>query len=367
MKRLAALVVLLAASCAQPPLMLPTPAVTSVEAGQFPVCRVAFNGGPVLADRGIGGTGIMPNEGRLTDRGIGDTGIGLEMPRFVLRGLTGARGPVTRAPSVGDSGVVGVITGFGSICIDGSEIGLDGTVAVDIDGSGAPGTALRAGQVTAITATTEDGGLRSLHLVVRHAVSGPIERRDDSGSTITIAGQPVVVAPGAWGAGALAVGDWVAVSGLIRPDGTISATRFDPMSAGWVTLRGRVTREGEMWHIGSTVLVPPAGKPVNDGMYIVASGPYATGILRARALEPDRLAQDPGAYFGPAVHRIVQRAIVRIEPARVWLNAALAVPLAPGVTPAAGDAVDVVLTLERGENGAYAVTRINPAPPPPSH
>ena len=43
------------------------------------------------------------------------------------------------------TGIVGVITGFGSICIDGNEGGLDGAVPMRIDGNTAPGTALRAG------------------------------------------------------------------------------------------------------------------------------------------------------------------------------------------------------------------------------
>jgi hypothetical protein len=339
----------------------------SVETGQFPACRVAANGGPILADRGIGGTGVQRDDGKLTDRGIGGTGIGLEIPRPVAHGPTDGNGLATRRASRGDTGIVGIITGFGSICVDGSEIGLDGTVPVEIDGSEAPGTALRAGQLAVIAASTEDSGLWSRHLVVRHAVAGPIERRDDSGTAMTIAGQPVVVAPNAWGAGALNVGDWVAVSGLPRPDGTIVATRFDPMSAGWVTLRGRVTHEGDSWHIGSIVLAPPPGKPISDDTYIIAAGPYETGILRARDLATDGLAHDPRAYFGRSVHRIIQRAIVRIEPGQVWLNATVAVPLAPGVTPTAGGAVDAVLTLERGTDGTYAVTGINPAPPPPAH
>jgi hypothetical protein len=217
-----------------------------------------------------------------------------------------------------------------------------------------------------IAATTQDGALRSLNLTVRHAVAGPIEYLDRNGAAMTIAGQTVVVAPGAWGAGSLTTGAWVAVSGLSRPDGTIVATRFDPMSAGWVSLRGQIHYRDDTWRIGPTIVIPPPNAAVEDGSYVDADGPYADGTLRAKELTADALAQDPPAYFGPAVHRIIERAIVRIEPGKVWLNAALAVPLAKGVSPAGGDAVDAVLVLDRGADGTYEVSRVDPAPPPPA-
>jgi hypothetical protein len=71
----------------------------------------------ILAERGIGGTGTPPGNPELADRGIGGTGI------------------------------VGVITGFASVCVDGLEIAYDRSAAVDIDGAAGTPAALRVGQI----------------------------------------------------------------------------------------------------------------------------------------------------------------------------------------------------------------------------
>jgi hypothetical protein len=363
MRRFAALLtLLLAGSCAPKPAALPPAAVVSGSAvSQAPVCRVAANGGPVLADRGIGGTGIGADEARLAEQGIGGTGIGMQIPQSVVRGLTGigAAAEKPEATKTGDAGIVGVITGFGSVCVDGAEIGLDGAVPLQIDDSTAPGTALRAGQVVVIEAAIDDGGLRSLHLAVRHEVAGPVERLGTTGGTMTIAGQAVVVPATAWGAGQFVLGDWVSVSGLPQPDGTILATRLDSAAKGMVSIRGRVVNQGGNLRIGSATLVPPPGSRVSAGMFVAVSGRYAAGVLRAGKLASDRLAQDPAEYFGSSAHRIIERSIVRIEPGRVLLGGVLPVPVAPGLILPAGDTLDAVVTLDRGSDGAYAVSRVD--------
>src|ERR1700687_2638762 len=88
-------------SCAGP---TPEPVDEAAVVEPGVVCRVDHNGGPVVVERGIGGTGA-PAKTHLSDRGIGGTGI------------------------------VGVVTGFASICVDGLEVRLDKTASVSINGS----------------------------------------------------------------------------------------------------------------------------------------------------------------------------------------------------------------------------------------
>jgi hypothetical protein len=282
----------------------------------------------------------------------------------VVRGLTENGGPSRSKaePKIGDAGIVGVITGFNSVCIDGTEIGLDGAVPMQIDETTASGTELRAGQVAVIEAVAENGTLRSLHLAVRHELTGPIERQAADG-TMTIAGQPVVVPAGTRGGGQFAVGDWVAVSGLRHPDGSILATRLDAVSKGVVTLHGRIVTEGGKLRIGAATVLPPVGSHVSAGMFVAVSGRYEAGVLRAGRLEGDLLAQDPESFFGGSIHRIIERSLVRIDSGRVLLNGVLPVPVAPGVTLPAGDVVDAVVTMDRGADGTYAVTRVDVVPP----
>lgn len=82
-----------------------------------------IGGTGIRSDRsigGIGGTGIAPN------RGIGGTGIKPESG--------GIGGTGIQANGIGGTGIVGVITGFGSICVNNLEVNYFSNTPVDLDG-----------------------------------------------------------------------------------------------------------------------------------------------------------------------------------------------------------------------------------------
>jgi hypothetical protein len=81
------------------------PASTSPTPTTPGMCQIGPDDGPAVADRGIGGTGIDDNAIQTADRGIGGTGI------------------------------VGVITGFSSVCVDGLEVSYGSTTTVSMAGS----------------------------------------------------------------------------------------------------------------------------------------------------------------------------------------------------------------------------------------
>ena len=167
------------------------------------------------AERGIGGTGA-PNGTLDAERGIGGTGI------------------------------IGVITGFGSIFVDGLEVRYGAGTEVSVDDASATPAALRKGQVVAVSAVGPRSGLVAESISVVHEVAGPVQAVEDGGRMVRVAGQEVVIQgaiPDEVGGGGLAPGDWVAVSGLKRPDGAIVATRIDPSPAGLVRVRGPLAAE----------------------------------------------------------------------------------------------------------------------------
>lgn len=234
------------------------------------------DGGIPVADRGIGGTGIAD------DRGIGGTGLMAE------RGIggTGAR-----------TGIVGVITGFASVCLAGQEVEYAPGQRVLIDGRAAGPEALRAGQVAAIEAV--GGGARPLAvtLAVRHEVSGPVQRVESDGA-LRVAGQRVVPPPGA---AAAAAGAWVMVSGFHTLDGSIAATRLDLRAPGEVLVRGILRNErGRLW-IGLVEVRPGRFQFRQTGVPVLAIGRLNDGVLEADTVEPDGLLADPGVFFGPRV------------------------------------------------------------------
>src|ERR1700690_592414 len=83
--------------------------------------------GSPAADRGIGGTGAPAAGPAISDRGIGGTGI------------------------------VGVVTGFGSVFVNGLEVAYAATTPVTVDGVPDTDAALRVGQLAAIVASDDHG------------------------------------------------------------------------------------------------------------------------------------------------------------------------------------------------------------------
>ncbi|MBV8397362.1 MAG: hypothetical protein JOZ17_01325, partial [Acetobacteraceae bacterium] len=101
---LLAILLLAVSSCARPEAHRPPTPPQSGEA-THEVCRVGPDGGPLLSDRGIGGTGaafkVPP---AVADRGIGGTGAAFAPSNWADRGI-------------GGTGIIGVITGFASVCL----------------------------------------------------------------------------------------------------------------------------------------------------------------------------------------------------------------------------------------------------------
>lgn len=312
------------------------------ETGGAAVCRTGPDGGPVpsegrlfgtarTADRGIGGTGAPPGAARRSDHGIGGTGI------------------------------VGVITGFASLCIDGREVALGDAVPVLVDGERASGAALRAGQLAAVKAVGSATALWARAVAIRHEVSGPVEVLEANG-VLRVAGQRVTISAQTWGERVPHAGDWVAVSGLRQQSGVIAATRLDRSTpGGQVTVHGVLRREGGTLRVGSLeVRLAAGGLSVSPGEYVTVTGRYRRGLLLVNAISADVLAENPQAYFGRNVHELVVEAYATGGRGHVQLGPGLDVAAAPGVgSVMTGRAV---IELERRDDGSLLVTSVTPDP-----
>ena len=250
------------------------------ESGPAGACRAAPDGQPLrLAERGIGGTGPLQ-----------------------------PKAPATPAGTPPPTGVAAIITGFGSVCLAGLEVGLASDLAVSDDGAPAADTVLRAGQRAALTARWQDGRPVTQAIAVRHEVVGPIESLGADGRLV-VAGQAVQLMAGGWGEAPRHVGAWVAVSGLHAPDGVILASRIDPAPGGTVLLRGRLAGAPGHWRMGQLALELPGSAQAMTGA-VVLRGHLNGDVLQVTAWQQDRLEADPGAYFGPSVHRYAIQALV---------------------------------------------------------
>jgi hypothetical protein len=146
------------------------------------------------------------------------------------------RGGSTRVVSV-----VGPITGFGSIVVNGVHYAVD-HAQIEVDGDAGTVADLELGQVVSIVGEQDASGATgtadTVHFLTN--VRGPITAVDVSASAITVLGQTIVVGqstvldlgtrPAAFAS--LTIGDLVAVSGFVSARGAIEATRIESATAG---------------------------------------------------------------------------------------------------------------------------------------
>ncbi|HUB44629.1 MAG TPA: DUF5666 domain-containing protein [Acetobacteraceae bacterium] len=297
--------------------------------------------GTSAGDRGIGGTGAPAAGPMISDRGIGGTGI------------------------------VGVITGFGSVFVDGLEVAYDPATPVTVDGEADAQAALRVGQLAAIDAS-DDHGLHAVSIAVQHEVSGPVTAviADDGtgGRMLIVAGQRVAIGPGTEGLQTVQSGDWIAVSGLRQPDGVIAASRIDQRTPGTVLVRGPVVPGAGGWRIGDLSVRPPEGSSISPGENITAQGTIVNGTLAVATARPDVLGSNPAAFFGSHVRRMVIEGYVSGADGHVRLGRGLLATPGPGVAVPTG-AHRAIVEFERGANGGFVATHLRGAgrPGAPHH
>ena len=144
-------------------------------------------------DIGLGGTGMLASTGSGAGSGLGGTGI------------------------------VGKITGFGSIFVNGIEIEYDNETAFTIDGKTAAPQQLEIGDIVEVLTTDANKHTQAQIINLRHEVIGKVESVEPQTFSFTVHGQSVVqaidkvVLP--------EVGTTVAISGFRIDEKTILSTR----------------------------------------------------------------------------------------------------------------------------------------------
>jgi hypothetical protein len=313
---------------------------------QDAVCRTGPGGAPDdpalfprEADRGIGGTGLQA-DGQPSDRGIGGTGI------------------------------VGAITGFASVCVDGLEVAVGKDTVIRVDGSFAPASDLRAGQIAVIAARGPESGLIAEDIAIRHEIAGPVTAVGKDGAVLMVADQPVVLAPSAWvlgardaGPGAVRPGDWVAVSGLHRPDGAIVATRVDRVARGEVMVRGRLVQHDGTWRIGALPLRFAAGLAPPIGAQVQLGGRYDGASLAVAELAADPVLTAPVTAFGSKIDHMYVESFVAGQAGGLILGGEEVVARPPDVAIPTSPGAEIV-ELQRAPNGQVTVSDLHASLPP---
>jgi hypothetical protein len=270
-------------ACAVPGLGIASPACVDMPGG------IGGRGSPAHGG-GIGGTGAPTPEG-----GIGGTGAA---PQPQGGGIGGTGDLATeRSGGVGGTGIVGTITGFASVCVNGIEVHYAPTTPVSVNGHPADARTLAVGQVVAIDAEPGARGLAARSIAVLDAVHGPITHVGPEG--IGVMGQSVKVTGATRVAGAdgrpaavssLQPGTWVRVSGHRNSGGEVIATRLEESRTGaTASTIGDLQFSGPLGQTlyGTPVSGLPQSMPIRA--HLLISGRWDGHQLRVDAvrLDPD--------------------------------------------------------------------------------
>lgn len=159
---------------------------------------------------GIGGTGMLAAR-----PGIGGTGM--------LAARPGIGGTGIDKGGLGGTGIVGVITGFASICVGGVEVHYSDDTPMSENGQPSRASALAVGQVVVVNAAGEGAEVQARQVALLHVAIGPLQSVNPASGEFALLGQRALAATPAQLAG-LAPQQWVQVSGLRNAMGVIEAT-----------------------------------------------------------------------------------------------------------------------------------------------
>jgi hypothetical protein len=238
------------------------------------------------ASRGIGGTGHSASEG-----GVGGTGhVGSE------KGI-GGTGHTQSDGGIGGTGIVGIITGFGSIWVNGLEVQYDAKTQMASNTTAATANELAIGQVVAIEASGINNEFKANKISVVNAVEGQITAVDATNGKLTVLGQTVIATTqtltsdpkNAQSTAAFNQGDYVKVSGLRKANGEIMASRIErsaPIAES--NLIGPITSiNGNTIEVyGLQISHASTGIELSIGQEISVTGQMRGGILIAREISP---------------------------------------------------------------------------------
>lgn len=249
-----------------------------------------------IAD-GIGGTGVSAD-------GIGGTGHGAPREGGIggTAKLSGPQEGGIGGTGISDRVIVGVVTGFASVCVGGTEVHYDDATEISIDGTQAYTSSLAVGQVVEVEARNLDGRIQASRMRFDHTVVGPIEaivpdehRFVALGQTILVSDETRAVDGAAISLSDLEVGANVEVSGLRRDDGVVLASRVTPSARASALLRGTVDRVAadKLVVSGVEVAAEDSLAGVAVGQLVSVSGTWRDGTLQAARVRPIALAARP--------------------------------------------------------------------------
>ncbi len=243
--------------------------------------------------------------------GIGGTGVSLPVKSDVLAQRNGEG-----ESGIGGTGIVGVISGFGSICVNGIEIHYDSKIPIVEDGVLTDFNRLALGQTVSILATSITQNYYAKEIHVLHEVQGVVESVDSNNGVFNVLGQTVHLPENLLDK--ITVGDNVVISGNRLTDGSIEAARVEKHDViNHVSLIGtlEVDNSSGNFRIGNQSIEFPK----NHTDVKIGDEVRIQGILNDKILRVEKLEQNPRWSFPARVEQLLLQGYVR-ESTKAQIN-----------------------------------------------
>ncbi|MEM9248757.1 MAG: DUF5666 domain-containing protein [Pseudomonadota bacterium] len=224
--------------------------------------------------------------------------VGCAAPAIVTR--DGTRDPFEGG--IGGTGIVGTLTDFGSLRINGLRVELTDQTRIVTALGPVSDSALAVGQTLTIAANRTRDRLIARHVRIDHPLVGTLAQL---GGQLSVNG--VALRAEADAVRRANVGDRVAVSGLWTPSGVV-ASRIDPAPFSEDLVAGDVSRDGPALRVGGVPIFAGAGQSFPpSGSYLVATGRLSeAGFVTERAAT-GRFVTGAGALRQLAVEGYLER------------------------------------------------------------
>ena len=275
---------------------------------------VAGTGAPVVAKGGVAGTGAPLENGGISGTGspVATGGVGGTGDAVATGGVGGTGAPIAKGGigGTGDSipayallpddakgsiGIMGVVTGFASICVNGEEVQYDSSTPIYENGKIAKLADIAVGKTVMLKVDKEGDGLRARAIGLFNAVTGPVSDLNVLRQEVTVMGQTIQVNRSIIRQLALALaentsGTVISISGYRSDSGAIVASRVDIVdSMANANTLGLVTHimpngfviNGTKVHVTN----PRALEKVKVGSEVQVSGNWNNGILKASRVD----------------------------------------------------------------------------------
>ena len=193
---------------------------------------------------------------------------------------------------IGGTGIVGVLTEFGSLVVGGLRVTTDAGTRVS-DGFGPlPEAALRVGDALTVEASGAPGPLVARRVHVTHPLVGTVAAVEAAGRRLTVNGVRVDLAAPVRG---VVAGDRVAVSGLWRGDRVV-ASALSPARAADDLVSGDATGRGADRRVGGVRVTGRGTGGLTPLGFATVIGRFdpGTGVLTARAARAGRFTGAAG-------------------------------------------------------------------------